>query len=603
LPPYESTWNFTVSYTASDGNGAGLGNITLYYKRNGGGWTPFATQPASPFGSFSFTAVGDGTFEFETIADDRAGNREPGPGNSGSNETWTIVDTTRPGSHVVPLPTYRTTPSFLVSWVPDVGTTDIARYDIQYNNAGGWIPWLVGTTSGSAMFTPPADGLYQFRSKATDRAGNIEIPPATNDTWTIVDTHAPFTSTVPLPMWESTSSFMIQWGRESDDVATYKIQFRDNGGPWLDWITVSVTETSRLFTGAADRHTYEFRSIGTDYAGNVQPTPSGNQSWTMVDLTPPDSAVTTLPAYETTLQFGVAWGPVSGTTDIVSYTLEVSDNGGLWTQVPGSIGTTATSANYVGSDGHRYAFRSLARDRAGNVEPAPVGNDTWTTVDVTRPAAIMGSPRGGGTNLTPTITVTFSEPMNRASAEAAFNITPDMNGAFSWSTDSRVMTFIPARSLQGGKDHFVSIDSSARDVAGNSMSQPYSFTFTTAAAPPSLGGGGAGDWIWIIGVIVAAALGGLFLFLFMRQRAAAPKAAAPVAAEKPKEASLIDDVFLLYNDGLLIKHETRRLKPDVDSDILSGMLTAVQAFVKDSFRSDEGDELNEMTFSSGGGSG
>src|SRR2546427_9505066 len=119
------------------------------------------------------------------------------------------------------------------------------------------------------------------------------------------------------------------------------------------------------------------------------------------------------------------------------------------------------------------------------------------------------------------------------------------------------------------------------------------FQFKTAGSPTIVGG--TGDWIWIIGVIVAAALGGLFLFLFMRQRAAAPKA-APVAAEKPKEASLIDDVFLLYNDGLLIKHETRRLKPDVDSDILSGMLTAVQAFVKDSFRSDEGDELNEMTF-------
>jgi OOP family OmpA-OmpF porin len=70
----------------------------------------------------------------------------------------------------------------------------------------------------------------------------------------------------------------------------------------------------------------------------------------------------------------------------------------------------------------------------------------------------------------------------------------------------------------------------------------------------------------------------------------------PAAVAKPKEEALIDDVFLLYNDGLLIKHETRRLKPDVDSDILSGMLTAVQAFVKDSFRSDDGDELNEMTF-------
>jgi len=54
-------------------------------------------------------------------------------------------------------------------------------------------------------------------------------------------------------------------------------------------------------------------------------------------------------------------------------------------------------------------------------------------------------------------------------------------------------------------------------------------------------------------------------------------------------------VFLLYRDGILIKHETRRLKPDIDTDILSGMLTAVQSFVKDSFRSEEGD-LDELRF-------
>jgi len=47
---------------------------------------------------------------------------------------------------------------------------------------------------------------------------------------------------------------------------------------------------------------------------------------------------------------------------------------------------------------------------------------------------------------------------------------------------------------------------------------------------------------------------------------------------------MIEDVFLMYRDGRLIAHNTRRLRPDVDGDILSGMLTAVTAFVKDSGR-------------------
>ncbi len=59
--------------------------------------------------------------------------------------------------------------------------------------------------------------------------------------------------------------------------------------------------------------------------------------------------------------------------------------------------------------------------------------------------------------------------------------------------------------------------------------------------------------------------------------------------------TVIEDVFLLHRSGLLIRHLTRRLKPLADSDILGGMLRAVQEFVRDSFRGEPG-ELEAMTF-------
>jgi hypothetical protein len=59
---------------------------------------------------------------------------------------------------------------------------------------------------------------------------------------------------------------------------------------------------------------------------------------------------------------------------------------------------------------------------------------------------------------------------------------------------------------------------------------------------------------------------------------------------------MIEDVFLMYRDGRLITHNTRRLRPDVDGDILSGMLTAVTAFVKESFRDADTEELNELRY-------
>ncbi len=67
-----------------------------------------------------------------------------------------------------------------------------------------------------------------------------------------------------------------------------------------------------------------------------------------------------------------------------------------------------------------------------------------------------------------------------------------------------------------------------------------------------------------------------------------------LTAEAEKNTS-IEDIFLLHRSGLLLKHYTRRLRPNVDSDVLSGMLVAVQDFVKDSFREEKG-QLNEIRF-------
>lgn len=96
-------------------------------------------------------------------------------------------------------------------------------------------------------------------------------------------------------------------------------------------------------------------------------------------------------------------------------------------------------------------------------------------------------------------------------------------------------------------------------------------------------------------------VGGVVFFLLRRRGAGEEGAAASASKPAPPTSgaatqAAIEDVFLLYGrDGVLIKYETRRLRPDIDTDILSGMLAAVQQFVKDSFHGEEGEELNEMT--------
>jgi len=65
--------------------------------------------------------------------------------------------------------------------------------------------------------------------------------------------------------------------------------------------------------------------------------------------------------------------------------------------------------------------------------------------------------------------------------------------------------------------------------------------------------------------------------------------AAPQAEQKPQqEAYILEDVFLIFKDGRLIHHDTRRLKPEVDNEMLGGMFTAIQEFISQTFPTEDG---------------
>jgi len=72
--------------------------------------------------------------------------------------------------------------------------------------------------------------------------------------------------------------------------------------------------------------------------------------------------------------------------------------------------------------------------------------------------------------------------------------------------------------------------------------------------------------------------------------------AIPGAPGEAPAGFAIEDIFLMYIDGRLILHNTRRIKADMDADIMTSMLTAVQAFVKESLGMDKGTELGAMEY-------
>ncbi|MDD1771635.1 MAG: PKD domain-containing protein [Methanomassiliicoccales archaeon] len=59
---------------------------------------------------------------------------------------------------------------------------------------------------------------------------------------------------------------------------------------------------------------------------------------------------------------------------------------------------------------------------------------------------------------------------------------------------------------------------------------------------------------------------------------------------------IVDEVFVMYHDGMLLAHQTRRMKPGMDDEILGGMLIALQNFVRDSFKDESETMLRRLDF-------
>ncbi|MBL9116015.1 MAG: hypothetical protein JNJ83_13495, partial [Verrucomicrobiaceae bacterium] len=103
------------------------------------------------------------------------------------------------------------------------------------------------------------------------------------------------------------------------------------------------------------------------------------------DTIPPSSQVAALPANSASL-IPVTWSG-SDNQVLAGFDIFVSDNGGpftLWRER-----TTLRGASYLGTQGHSYAFFSVAVDEAGNREPVPSNPDATTAVTITNAAPVI----------------------------------------------------------------------------------------------------------------------------------------------------------------------------------------------------------------------
>ena len=99
-------------------------------------------------------------------------------------------------------------------------------------------------------------------------------------------------------------------------------------------------------------------------------------------------------------------------------------------------------------------------------------------MDRTPPIVTDHLPTGTDVPVTTTINVTFSEAMNQSSVQNAFTISPTATGSFSWTANT--ITFMPS-SLTYATTYEVIIGTEAKDLAGNHLQSPYTWSFTTVS--------------------------------------------------------------------------------------------------------------------------
>ncbi len=143
-----------------------------------------------------------------------------------------------------------------------------------------------------------------------------------------------------------------------------------------------------------------------------------------------------------------------------------------------------------------------AMDAAGNKLASPYSFKFTTSnaPDLTQPQVIGYSPTYAQTGMSrsQSISVTFSEPMDKQSTQNAFTLMSpsEVSGTFSWSADGRTMTFTPSTVIDYGTYVSWRITTMASDVAGNPLQaqhDPFFRVIQQVTVDLPLVSGGDGD--------------------------------------------------------------------------------------------------------------
>ncbi|NQY63588.1 MAG: hypothetical protein HRT38_07590 [Alteromonadaceae bacterium] len=304
-----------------------------------------------------------------------------------------------------------------LSWSAVSGAT---RYEIEEQlSANSWFS-VYSDSTASWSKSEYINGDYTFRVNACDANGCSSFTDVTATV--LLNTTTPSVpESISTPEGTNTTgSYTVSWA-ESTYATSYTLRESVNGGSWAI-LTSSEATTSQSFSNKADA-TYRYsvsackNSDCSTYVESVtftvsKPAPAPG--------TP--SSISAPTGTNTTGSYNVYWAASSGAT---SYTLRQSFNGGSWSTVSTTTGTSKSFSG-KGNGSYRYAIRACNSSGCS-------GYRYSSTFTVSIPVPVPSTPSTisapTGTNTTGSYTVSWGS----SSGATSYSLRQSFNGG-SWST-------------------------------------------------------------------------------------------------------------------------------------------------------------------------
>jgi hypothetical protein len=321
-----------------------------------------------------------------------------GNGQGFSAKTQFGIDVVAPETAVNALHYNPISGEYQLFWQGTDHRSGIATYDIEVraDTSGTWQPLLTSTVQVTAVYTPPdPNQIYWFRSRARDKAGNVEAAHSGNgdiNTTQATTTFNPAIVNVAPNSWRNTLSVNFSW--QSTDITNIQsatLYVADNATFSNPLLVQNVTNLGSYQHTFAQEYAQLYWRVSITFipSGSSQPyTLVSDTSVFGIDVTVPASMVTAV--YTLSGDDYPSWSGSDNLSGAALYNVDYRvDGSGDWVRW-----LTETAVNFARFEppnpNQTLWFRVQAIDAAGNTEASHAGDgDINTNQAIPFPHAIM----------------------------------------------------------------------------------------------------------------------------------------------------------------------------------------------------------------------